>query len=685
MPPGHLLGAVELVGQAGVEDVVDQRGLAGPGDSGDRHEDAQGEVHREVLEVVLLGPHHGELPLAVHRTTPCGHLDQRPAGEVVRSDRLPVLEQLLVGPGVHHVTAVDARTRAHVHDPVGLAHGVLVVLDHDERVPHVPQPQEGVDEAAVVTLVQTDRGLVQDVEHAHESRADLCGQADALRLAAGQRGRRALEVEVVEPHVDQERQARDDLLEHLVADLRVTVAELELLEERERLPHGQPGGLRNALPAHGHAQNGGVQPGTAARGARHLAHVLLVAVLGVVGLGLLVLALDVAVHALEALRVLALAAPPVAVGHGDLVVLALEHGLAGLGGEVLPRCDHVEAHLLAEAGEQPVPVLARGLAEGPRGNGALHEGEIRVGHHEVLVHLEPRADAVALGARAEGRVEGERAGLDLVRLQLVLVGAREVLGKRAPHVLPRGLLPLAGHELHDHAAVREVERGLHGVREPLAGIRLGGEAVHHHVDGVLVLLLELGGVLELHGLAVHDGARVALLAQLLEEVLELALAALDHGRQHHEAGALRQLKQLVHDLLGGLPGDGLAAHRAVGPADAGPEQAHVVVDLGDGAHRGARVAGRGLLVDRHRRGQPLDEVDVRLVHPAQEHAGVGGQGLHVAPLTLREDGVEREGGLPGSGQTREHHHGVTRNGEVHVLEVVLAGTLDHDLREVGDP
>ena len=113
-----------------------------------------------------------------------------------------------------------------------------------------------------------------------------------------------------------------------------------------------------------------------------------------------------------------------------------------------------------------------------------------------------------------------------------------------------------------------------------------------------------------------------------------------------------------------------------GRPDARPEQAHVVVDFGDGAHRGARVLAGGLLVDGDRRGQALDEVDVGLVHLAQELAGVGGQRFHVAALALGEDGVEGQGGLAGAGQPGENDHGVAGQVQVHVAQVVLARALD---------
>ncbi len=91
------------------------------------------------------------------------------------------------------LAAVLAGAGADVDEVVGRAHRLLVVLDDDHRVAEVAQAQQRVDQAVVVALVQADGGLVEDVEHADERRADLRGQADALRLAAGERRGGAVE------------------------------------------------------------------------------------------------------------------------------------------------------------------------------------------------------------------------------------------------------------------------------------------------------------------------------------------------------------------------------------------------------------------------------------------------------------------------------------------------------------
>ncbi len=130
-------------------------------------------------------------------------------------------------PGVDDLSAVLAGARADVDDPVGLLDRVLVVLDDEHGVPEVAQADEGVDQPAVVALVQTDRRLVEHVQRADEAGPDLGGQPDALRLAAGEGAGVARQREVVEPDVEQEAEAGVDLLGDPLGDQLVALAQLE--------------------------------------------------------------------------------------------------------------------------------------------------------------------------------------------------------------------------------------------------------------------------------------------------------------------------------------------------------------------------------------------------------------------------------------------------------------------------
>ncbi len=64
------------------------------------------------------------------------------------------------------LTAELPGARTDVHDEVGQANGLLVVLDDDDRVTEVAQTLQRRDESTIVTLVQANGGFVQHVEHA---------------------------------------------------------------------------------------------------------------------------------------------------------------------------------------------------------------------------------------------------------------------------------------------------------------------------------------------------------------------------------------------------------------------------------------------------------------------------------------------------------------------------------------
>ncbi len=83
------------------------------------------------------------------------------------------------------MAAMDARARAHIDQVIGMFHGVFIMLDDDDGVAQLAQMFEGGEQALVIALVQADGGLVQHIDHAGKAGADLRGEADALRFAAG--------------------------------------------------------------------------------------------------------------------------------------------------------------------------------------------------------------------------------------------------------------------------------------------------------------------------------------------------------------------------------------------------------------------------------------------------------------------------------------------------------------------
>ena len=276
---------------------------------------------------------------------------------------------------------------------------------------------------------------------------------------------------------------------------------------------------------------------------------------------------------------------------------------------------------------------------------ALLNGKPLVGDDQVRVDLHEHPQAGALFAGAKGVVEGEHPGGQLLHGHAVL---------RAGVVLGEGdVLPV--NDIDDHNAPGKPRGRFNGVCQPGADVRLDHQPVHNDLDVVLAVFLQLDLLVQVVDKAVHPGTDKAGLPGGPELLLMLALAPPDHRRQHLDAGFLRQGQHPVHDLVDSLLLDLPAADGAVGDADAGVEQAQVVVDLRHGTHGRPGVLGGGLLVDGNGRGQAVDHVHVGLFHLAQKHPGVGGKALHVPALSLGVNGVKGQGGFPRPGKPREHH------------------------------
>ena len=402
--------SVELVRERLVDDLVDEGRLARARDAGDADELPDREVDVDPLQVVLAGAADAEVAAILGAARRDG--DPALAREEVARHRPAVPHHLRRRALGDNLPAVLAGAGPHVHEPVGRAHHLLVVLDDEHGVAEVPEPLEGRDQTPVVPLVEADRRLVEDVEDADQLRPDLRRQPEPLRLAARERARCTVEVEIADADVVEEREPLADLLHDPAADQLLGRREVELVEARERPGDRLLGERVDREPAHGDREHLGLEPRALADRAGAHRHVLLDALALVARVRLAVAPLEVRHKPLERHRVLALAAHPVLVGDEEAVpARAEEEPVLILLLEVAPRRVEVD---LEPVGDRLDHRLVEALpAERPGHERALVDRAARVRDEEVGVDLELRAEAGAARAGAVRGVEGEDPRLEL--------------------------------------------------------------------------------------------------------------------------------------------------------------------------------------------------------------------------------------------------------------------------------
>ena len=183
--------AVELARHGLVKRIDDQRRLAAAGDAGDAGEEAERNIDAHVLQIIAGRVDDLELARRV-RLAPCArHRHLQTSGQILPGQRLRIFHDLGRRALRDDLAAMNAGARPDIDDMVGSQDRVLVMLDDDDAVAEIAQPPQGFEQLGIVALMQADRRLVEHIEHAGETGADLRGEPDALALAARERARRA--------------------------------------------------------------------------------------------------------------------------------------------------------------------------------------------------------------------------------------------------------------------------------------------------------------------------------------------------------------------------------------------------------------------------------------------------------------------------------------------------------------
>ena len=102
-------------------------------------------------------------------------------------------------------------------------------------------------------------------------------------------------------------------------------------------------------------------------------------------------------------------------------------------------------------------------------------------------------------------------------------------------------------------------------------------------------------------------------------------------------------RSTVENVLTRLGGNWSAALVAGWCTDAREKDAQVVVDLGDRADSASWVSSACLLLNRDRRGQPRNRIDIGLGHLAEKLSSIRRQRFDVSPLALGIEGIKSQG------------------------------------------
>jgi hypothetical protein len=65
----------------------------------------------------------------------------------------------------NNFASVNAGPWTEIDDVIGASHRLVIMFNNDERVTFFPQRSERIEQPKIVSRMQSNRGLIQHVEH----------------------------------------------------------------------------------------------------------------------------------------------------------------------------------------------------------------------------------------------------------------------------------------------------------------------------------------------------------------------------------------------------------------------------------------------------------------------------------------------------------------------------------------
>ena len=149
-----------------------------------------------ILKVILFGTFYG-YEFSVTFTAFFGNGYTLSARKIITRYGIFTVNNFIHTTRTDNLTAVDTRTFAYIDNKICTSYGIFIVFYYDNGIAKVAKTLERFYKPCVIALMQTDAGLVQNIDNSHKRRTYLCCKAYALTLAARKSTRRARKREII--------------------------------------------------------------------------------------------------------------------------------------------------------------------------------------------------------------------------------------------------------------------------------------------------------------------------------------------------------------------------------------------------------------------------------------------------------------------------------------------------------
>ena len=226
--PRWIGGAIQFLGNGPRQRVLDQGTLPRTGDTRDAGERPQRQTQIDVAQVVLPRAQEfdptaagGIVGSAGFHAPRFGNRDLFAARKILSRERGRRPRDFFRRSRGGNRPAEPPGPRTEVEESVSGREDFAVMLDENDSISQIPQSPKHFQQPIVVAGMQADRRLIEDVQDARQSAADLPGKPDSLCLTARKGRQRAGQSQIVESDVDQKGESAGRFVQQVARDLAI--------------------------------------------------------------------------------------------------------------------------------------------------------------------------------------------------------------------------------------------------------------------------------------------------------------------------------------------------------------------------------------------------------------------------------------------------------------------------------
>src|SRR5579872_6911911 len=120
------------------------------------------------------------------------HCNRYPPRDIRPSQRVGIAHDFFRSTTRHQRSTMSTRAGSEIDNVIRTTDRLFIMLDDEHRVSQIAQVFQRVQQPVIISMMESDRGLIEYIKHSAQFRSNLRRKSNTLSLSARKSRRRAI-------------------------------------------------------------------------------------------------------------------------------------------------------------------------------------------------------------------------------------------------------------------------------------------------------------------------------------------------------------------------------------------------------------------------------------------------------------------------------------------------------------